>query len=172
MIKIKPELKNLIKENDFEGLKKELKKAYGKFNIEKSIKKVKIDPDQERVKYDAKENAVIVTYINPVDFFKYKTTKGKDIRYWLDLNSLIHNLDKLKKGKILNTPILVWDPIENKNVWHEGRHRCYAYYIAGVQKIPILIRFEHNKIPVNILNTNKIKTYVLKKFEPYKIYKK
>jgi len=169
MVELKYEYKKLIDKNDFEGLARALRKEYGKFNIPKSIKKVRFDPDQEKTAYAVKMKAVIVTYIHPLDFFKYKTTNGKDIRYWLDFNSLIHNLDRLKSGKTLYTPVIRYDPFENKNVWHEGRHRCYAYYIAGVRKIPLLVKFEHNQKPIPI---DEIKSSVLNKFKPYKLYKR
>ncbi len=164
------DLSKYIKNNDVEELKKYIrKKYYSTFPIPKSIKNVKLDREQELLPRAIKYNAVIKKYIYPLDFFKFKNTKGLDLDFWCDPYALMEKLEKLHKGVLLDTPIIRYDPIDNTDIGHEGRHRSLAYYIAGVQRMPILIMFFHFRSYIPI---EKIDKRILRKFEPYEIYKK
>ncbi|MGC8573878.1 MAG: hypothetical protein ACP5L0_07805, partial [Caldisphaera sp.] len=153
-----------------EGLKNYIRKEYySTFPIPKTIKYVKLDKEQELLNRGIKYEAVIKKYIYPLDFFKFKNTKGLNIDFWCDPYALMEKLEKLHNGVLLDTPVMRFDPVINKDIGHEGRHRSFAYYIAGVRSMPILIMFIHFRSYVSI---KKIDGRILKKFEPYEIYKK
>jgi hypothetical protein len=164
------DLSKYIEDNDVEGLKRYiLKKYYSSFPIPKNIKNVKLDKEQELLPRAIKNGAVIKKYIRPLQFFDFQNTKGLNLSFWCDPHALMEKLEKLHNGVLLDTPVIRYDPVINKDIGHEGRHRSLAYYIAGVHYMPILIMFIHFRsyIPVNEIDNR-----ILRKFRPYKIYEK
>ncbi len=158
-----------IKHNNYKQLKKSMREYYGTFPIPKTITRVKFDWEQYYVTSAIKHNAVIKTYIKPLQFFEFETTKGLDLKWWLDINALVEKLDQLKKGVMLDTPVVGWDVVKNKNVSHEGRHRCLAYDIAGVRKLAILVVFWHRGLYGNVKNVD---GRILRRFKPFEIYRR
>lgn len=94
-------------------------------------------------KYHDDPNKVVAyaAFVNPHDFVAATTNnalvRGQIRKEMREYSEQGVRLEDLKKN--LETPFLEIDPISMEIVGHQGRHRMWSMYEAGITEVPILI---------------------------------